>query len=77
MRDVLTKIQITDAEFNDRAIKEYPVKGQIKQRYFVSEDKIITPEMIDQIADKNVKIEDQNKIDILTLCAPVNMTLGS
>lgn len=54
-----------------------PIRGVIKQRELISKYKIVTPEMINEVADFNVKQEDQNKIVVGTLNAKVSMVLGS
>lgn len=34
---------ITEAEFNDQALEFIPLKGNIKKRYLVSDEKLLTP----------------------------------
>jgi len=34
---------ITEAEFNDQALGSMPLKGDIKNRYIVSDEKLLTP----------------------------------
>lgn len=69
--------QIKTAEYNNQALTQLPIKGKIKKRYLASENKLITPEMIEKMVDENVSNEDKNKIVISTLSVPVSVTLGS
>lgn len=76
--EVLSKKQIQEAKFNLQALKKnLPIKGVIKKRFLLCDDEAVTPEMIEEVADTTVKIELQNNIILETLCAKVNLTLGS
>lgn len=45
----LNDVMITEAEFNDQALQYMPLKGNIKQRYIVSEEKLLTPQDLDGV----------------------------
>lgn len=43
MNKFLNDIIITEAEFNDQAFEFMPLKGDIKKRYILSDEKLLTP----------------------------------
>lgn len=48
---VLSQRQIVSAELNEQAYRLFPIRGQIKERFLFSKNRIVTPEMIEEIVD--------------------------
>lgn len=74
---MLTKRQVVEAEFNECATRLLPIKGTIRKRTYLSDNKIVTPEMIEEVANTGVRQERQNKIVVAKFCAEVSLLLGS
>lgn len=77
VQEVLTSCQVTEAEFNTQGQDMLPIKGKIKLRYYESQNRAVNPDMIEDMADRDVEYEEQNKIVISKLQCKVPMVLGS
>lgn len=44
--EYLSKLQVTDSEFNNRAKEKLPIMGKLKKTYLFSEEILINPDMI-------------------------------
>lgn len=73
----LSKLLVIDSEFNNKAQQKLPIIGQIREPYLFSEERLVNPEMVDELVDVNKELEDRYKICFKTMQVMINPVLGS
>ena len=75
---LLGEFQISKAEYNQQVIDNLPIKGKILCKFLINDDRIINPEMVNEVVDKRKEEESEHqKIVFETLSTTINTEIGS